>query len=132
MLAGIGRVWIEFFRPDQPKIGDSFISYSMLAAALMAVAGTILLMARYKAINLAFAEDWEDEYQISGASNPQAEAVEEETPVVKTTANKKTSTAKTKTATVKKKPATKAETATKKKTASKTTKKPTTRTKKST
>lgn len=131
MLAGIGRVWIEFFRPDQPKIGDSFISYSMLAAALMAVAGTILLMARYKAINLAFAEDWEDEYQISGASNPQAEAVEEETPVVKTTANKKTSTAKTKTATVKKKPATKAETATKKKTASKTTKKPTTRTKKS-
>lgn len=131
MLAGIGRVWIEFFRPDQPKIGDSFMSYSMLAAALMAVAGTILLMARYKAINLAFAEDWEDEYQISGASNPQAEAVEEETPVVKITTKKKTSTAKAKTATAKKKPATKAETSTKKKTASKTTKKPTTRTKKS-
>jgi prolipoprotein diacylglyceryltransferase len=75
MLAGIGRVWIEFFRPDQPKIGDSFISYSMIAAALMAVAGTILLMARYKAINPAFAEDWEEEYQIAGGVEREGEPV---------------------------------------------------------
>ena len=129
MLAGLGRVWIEFFRPDQPKIENTLVSYSMLAAALMAIAGAILLMVRYKAINMAFAEDWDDEYQISGGSNPQAEVVKEETPVVKTTAKKKTSTAKT--ATAKKKSAPKAETTTKKKTASKTTKKPTTRTKKS-
>ncbi len=82
MLAGLGRVWIElFFRPDQPKIGDSLISYSMVAAALMAVAGTILLMARYKAINLAFTENWEEEYQISGQEMPQEEELpEEETP----------------------------------------------------
>ena len=65
VLAGIGRVIIEFFRPDQPKIADLGISYSSLFAALMAVAGAILLMARYKAINLAFAERWEDEYQLS-------------------------------------------------------------------
>jgi phosphatidylglycerol:prolipoprotein diacylglycerol transferase len=75
MLAGIGRVWIEFFRPDQPKIGDSFISYSMIAAALMAVAGTILLMARYRAINPAFAEDWEEEYQIAGGVEREGEPV---------------------------------------------------------
>jgi phosphatidylglycerol---prolipoprotein diacylglyceryl transferase len=80
MLAGLGRVWIEFFRPDQPKIGNSPISYSMVAAALMAVAGTILLMARYKAINLKFAENWEEEYQISGQEMPQEEDASEEEP----------------------------------------------------
>lgn len=78
MLAGIGRVWIEFFRPDQPKIGDSAISYSMVAAALMAVAGAVLLMIRYKAINLAFAENWEEEYQISGQEKPKEEKTQEE------------------------------------------------------
>jgi len=78
MLAGFGRVWIEFFRPDQPKIGDSPISYSMVAAALMAVAGAIMLMIRYKAINLTFAENWEEEYQISGQEKPQEEEIEEE------------------------------------------------------
>jgi cytoskeletal protein RodZ len=138
MAAGVGRVWLElFFRPDQPKIGDSFISYSLVAAALMAVAGAILLMARYKAINLAFAEDWEDEYQISGQASPQEKSMEEETSVVneasigrakstavkkktpaanaKTTAAKKTSATNAKKTTVKKKPATKAKITTAKK-----------------
>lgn len=79
MLAGIGRVWIEFFRPDQPKIGNTPISYSMVAAGAMAVAGAILLMARYKAIPLAFAETWEEEYRIAGqAAEPAAAAEEDE------------------------------------------------------
>ena len=96
MLAGVGRVWIEFFRPDQPKIGDSPISYSMVAAAVMAVAGAILLMIRYKAINLAFAESWEDEYRIAGqVPAPQEDAdepVEEETPPVKRASTRKAKT----------------------------------------
>jgi len=66
IAAGLGRTWIElFFRPDQPKIGDSIVSYSAIVAASMAVLGAILLMARYKAINLRAAEDWEEEYKIS-------------------------------------------------------------------
>lgn len=141
MVAGVGRVWLElFFRPDQPKIGDSFISYSLVAAALMAVAGAILLMIRYKAINAAFAEDWEDEYQISGQTTPQEESMEEETPVVKgsstvrakSAVKKKTPAAKAKPTTVKKTSARKTtSTTTKKKTDSKTTKKSATKTKKS-
>ena len=91
MLAGIGRVWIEYFRPDQPKIGDTTISYSMVAAALMAIFGAILLMIRYKALNPAFAENWEEEYQISGQERATGESEEaevneedeEETPRVK-------------------------------------------------
>jgi phosphatidylglycerol:prolipoprotein diacylglycerol transferase len=68
VLAGVGRVIIELFRPDQPKIGDLGFSYSSLFAALMAVAGAILLMARYQAINLKFAENWEEEYQVVGST----------------------------------------------------------------
>jgi len=65
IAAGFGRTWIEFFRPDQPKIAGLGISYSAVVSALMAIFGAILLMARYKAIRLKAAEDWEDEYKIS-------------------------------------------------------------------
>lgn len=75
VLAGIGRSWIELFRPDQPKIGDSIISYSMIGAALMAITGAIILLARYKAIKLQAAEGWEEEYQLS--TQPKVVEVEE-------------------------------------------------------
>jgi prolipoprotein diacylglyceryl transferase len=129
ILAGLGRTWIEFFRPDQPKIESLGISYSAVFASLMAIAGILLLLVRYKAFNLAFAENWEEEYHISEQAKPQVEPVddEEETPRVK-----KASTAKpkpvTEKKTVKKSPARKATSTTTKKTSSKTT---TTKTKKS-
>lgn len=65
ILAGIGRTWIEFFRPDQPKIPELGISYTAIFSALMAVAGAIVLMVRYKGFNFAFAENWEEEYRIT-------------------------------------------------------------------
>jgi len=65
VLAGIGRVIIEFFRPDQPRIPGTNFSYSALVAALMAVAGVIFLLVRYGKLHLNFAEDWEEEYKIS-------------------------------------------------------------------
>jgi hypothetical protein len=80
IFAGIGRVIIEFFRPDQPKIPELGISYSSIFAALMAIAGAVLLMARYKSINVSFAENWEEEYQLSGQAQPEAESVEEQKP----------------------------------------------------
>ena len=76
IAAGLGRVIIEFFRPDQPKIPDLGISYTSIFAALMAIAGAILLMARYKAINMPFAENWEEEYKLSPPT-PSEEAEEE-------------------------------------------------------
>lgn len=74
LLAGVGRVFIEFFRPDQPKIGDLGFSYSALVSALMAIAGAVMLMARYKAINLKLAENWEEQYQVAGATTPADDA----------------------------------------------------------
>lgn len=94
LLAGFGRVWIEFFRPDQPKIPDLGISYSAIFAALMAVGGAILLMARYKAINLSLAEDWEEQYQLSIPAEPQPVVVAQKAvsgrkaPAVKRTARR--------------------------------------------
>ncbi len=83
VLAGVGRVFVEFFRPDQPKIGDLGFSYSALVFGLMAIVGAVMLLARYKAINLKFAENWEEEYKLSSpmdqiGEKPAAAATEEE------------------------------------------------------
>jgi phosphatidylglycerol---prolipoprotein diacylglyceryl transferase len=78
VLAGVGRVIVELFRPDQPKIGDLGFSYSSLFAALMAITGAVMLMARYKAINLKFAENWDEEYQIPGKPGDNVEEKLEE------------------------------------------------------
>ena len=80
VLAGLGRVIIEFFRPDQPKIASLGISYTSIFAALMAIIGAVLLMARYKAINLKFAESWEEEYKSSSPVDQIGEKVEVEEP----------------------------------------------------
>lgn len=44
---GGGRVWIEFFRPDQPTVGSSPITYSMITALLIALGGVLVLLQRY-------------------------------------------------------------------------------------
>lgn len=45
---GLGRTWIEFFRPDQVTIGDSFITYSMLLAFSLALVGLLIILSRYQ------------------------------------------------------------------------------------
>lgn len=64
IFAGFNRVFIEFFRPDQPRLWDTFITTSMFVAFLMGVTGVILFLARYGKIQLAMAEGWEEEYFI--------------------------------------------------------------------
>ena len=44
---GTGRAWVEFFRPDQVTIGDSFITYSMLVSVLIALTGVLVILGRY-------------------------------------------------------------------------------------
>lgn len=41
------RAWIELFRPDQPAIGETVITYSMLASLGLVIAGVLLLLSRY-------------------------------------------------------------------------------------
>ena len=102
LLAGIGRAWIEFFRPDQPQIAGLGISYSAVVSGLMAIIGAVLLMARYKAIKLQAAEDWEETYQISTQPKPQDEPEEEAIEEPKAPRAKKVSQATTNAVAVKK------------------------------
>ena len=83
LLAGLGRFWIEFFRPDQPKIGNLGISYSALVSLLMAVTGIIMLLVRYNKIHLKFAENWEEQYQVDESSEPAQEKAGETNPSTK-------------------------------------------------
>lgn len=62
--AGLIRAFIEFFRPDQPRIGDSIVTYSMFVSILMAISGIVLLLIRYGKLQLAAADGWEEQYQI--------------------------------------------------------------------
>lgn len=99
ILAGVGRTWIEFFRPDQPKIPELGISYSAVISALMAIAGAVMLMIRYKGLSVSFAEDWEEAYKITSSAVPQPVAIDtavvatKKKPVMRKTAtNKKANT----------------------------------------
>ncbi len=65
LLAGLSRAFIEFFRPDQPRIGDTFLSYTMAVSFLMAVSGAVMLLVRFGKLRLAFAEGWEEQYRIT-------------------------------------------------------------------
>ena len=65
ILAGIGRVIIETFRPDQPRIPGTALSYSRLVAVAMSVAGILWLLIRYQVITLAFISPGPETYQVA-------------------------------------------------------------------
>lgn len=54
IMAGGGRFVLEWFRPDQPVIPGTVISYSRIAAALLLVAGVLILLIKYSVIHLSF------------------------------------------------------------------------------
>lgn len=64
ILAGIGRVIIETFRPDQPRIGGTDLSWSRLIYALLAVFGLIWLLIRYELIKLPFLSPGPEKYKL--------------------------------------------------------------------
>ena len=68
VLAGVGRVVIEVFRPDQPKIPGTALTYSALVAGLMALAGAVFLLLRYRKMGLAYGREWADTYHVAGPS----------------------------------------------------------------
>jgi len=128
ICAGLARSFIEFFRPDQPHIGNSFVTTSMIVSFLMAITGVVLLLIRYRTLQPAFAKSWEEEYHIkpveeqaerprtrakAAAENVEEDRVDEEVlePVKKKTVVKAKAELKDKTTASKEKPATKKSTA---------------------
>lgn len=78
ILAGAGRVLIELFRPDQPKIPGTQISYSSLVSFLMVIGGVIFLLARFGKIKLGSFQ-WPDAYQLSPEAVPSAQTASKAT-----------------------------------------------------
>ena len=62
VFAGLGRFIIEFFRPDQPRIPGTDISFTKVVAGLMFLVGGLWILARYNVLPLAFLDIGPDEY----------------------------------------------------------------------
>jgi len=62
--AGIGRFWVEYFRPDQPRIPGTGTSYSQVIFLLMAIAGALYIAGRYGKIKLPFVSQEPKKYKI--------------------------------------------------------------------
>jgi hypothetical protein len=96
IAAGFWRGWLEiFFRPDQPKIAGTPISYSAVVSFSMVIVGVVMLLVRYNKIHFKFAENWEENYHVAGTSAAEVEkskAVEEVKPVRKTASTGREST----------------------------------------
>jgi len=63
ILAGVGRFIVEAFRPDQPRIPGTDLSFSRLISMLMAVFGVIWLLARYGYIRIPLITDSPEKYR---------------------------------------------------------------------
>jgi phosphatidylglycerol:prolipoprotein diacylglycerol transferase len=72
ILAGVGRFLIEFFRPDQPRLPGTDISFTRVVASLMALAGTLMLLVKYEVIRLPFLSPGPDAYKIVPAEPAEA------------------------------------------------------------
>ena len=64
MLAGLGRFFIEFFRPDQPKIPGTLVSLSQVVAVLMFTVGLLWLLIRYEVLKLSFISPGPSAYNV--------------------------------------------------------------------
>jgi phosphatidylglycerol:prolipoprotein diacylglycerol transferase len=64
VLAGLGRFLIESFRPDQPRLPGTDISYSRIVAFLMALVGSLWLLVRYQVIKIKFLDFGPDAYRV--------------------------------------------------------------------
>jgi phosphatidylglycerol:prolipoprotein diacylglycerol transferase len=65
VLAGIGRVIIEIWRPDQPRIPGTDFSYTRLVAVLMAIIGTVLMLDKLRVFRIPFIPEGADTYTLS-------------------------------------------------------------------
>jgi phosphatidylglycerol---prolipoprotein diacylglyceryl transferase len=63
-FAGFGRFWLEFLRPDQPRIGEFWMSYTQVATLIMVTFGAIFFLARMGVFNISFIR-WPERYQVA-------------------------------------------------------------------
>ncbi|NJN94310.1 MAG: prolipoprotein diacylglyceryl transferase [Anaerolineales bacterium] len=54
IVAGVGRTWIELFRPDQPRFFETAVSTSMVISIIFALIGVFILLVKLGKINVPF------------------------------------------------------------------------------
>jgi phosphatidylglycerol:prolipoprotein diacylglycerol transferase len=64
LLAGVGRVWLESYRPDQPVIPGTGLSYTRIVAALMAIVGALILLILYGILHIPFVHLGPEQYTL--------------------------------------------------------------------
>jgi phosphatidylglycerol:prolipoprotein diacylglycerol transferase len=75
ILAGLGRVIIEAWRPDQPRIPGLDLSYTRIVAGLMVIGGVIMLLIKSGVLRLPFLSRGPDSYAVAPAEPSQAESM---------------------------------------------------------
>jgi phosphatidylglycerol:prolipoprotein diacylglycerol transferase len=76
LLSGVGRIIIEIWRPDQPKIPGTNLSITSLVAVLMAVFGAVLLLDKLEVIRIPFLPKGPYAYTLSATAPVGGEADE--------------------------------------------------------
>jgi phosphatidylglycerol:prolipoprotein diacylglycerol transferase len=54
IIAGVGRTWIELFRPDQPRFFETPVSTSMVLSIIFALVGLFILLVKLGKIKVSF------------------------------------------------------------------------------
>jgi len=62
LMAGVGRTWIEFFRPDQPRFFNTPISTSMVVSIIFALVGLFIILVKNEKISVPFMRPGETDY----------------------------------------------------------------------
>ena len=71
IAAGVGRVWIEFFRPDQPSFFGMPFSTSTVVSVLFALFGLFLVMVKNGTISVPFMSEGATGYRQGTTRRPQ-------------------------------------------------------------
>lgn len=72
VLEGVGRVWLEWFRPDQPRLPGTALSYSRIVAMVMTVVGAVWLLVRYEVVRLPFLPSGPSRYAVASLDGEEA------------------------------------------------------------
>jgi phosphatidylglycerol:prolipoprotein diacylglycerol transferase len=62
IIAGVGRTWIELFRPDQPRFFGTAVSTSMVLSIIFALLGIFILLVKLGKINVPFMQAGSADY----------------------------------------------------------------------
>ena len=71
IIAGIGRTWIEFFRPDQPRFFGTPVSTSTVVSIIFALVGVFIVLVKNEKINVSFMKPGTVGYTQKSSRRPQ-------------------------------------------------------------